>query len=290
MKLSKTDVVWPDWPAPTQVVAFSTTRLGGVSTGDYQQLNLGLHVGDNQAHVATNRARLQHFVGEDTPLVWLHQVHGDAIADAATNVGMGSGMGSVTDSEMGAAATDRIEADACVCAQPNLACVVMTADCLPVLLCNAKGTQVAALHCGWRGLYQGLIGKTRRNYFSDEPVIAWLGPAIGPQSYEVDDAFYQRFVALDAGYASAFYANRSGHYWCDLYAIARYQLHAQGIASVYGGGFDTLSDSRFFSYRQQTNAEKTRGETGGDTGRTETGRMATVIFIQNEGLGKARKG
>lgn len=239
-------LIYPDWNVPAHVTAFTTTVDGGVSEGDCAGLNLGEHVGDNLPHVAENRARLQTHVGKAVKLCWLNQTHSDIVVDLADYHGV-------------------VEGDAAITDQANTACVVMTADCLPVLLCNQTGTKVAALHCGWKGLYQNLIGQTLRDYFADEVVSAWLGPAIGQPSYEVDEGLYQRFIELTPRYQSAFVANRSGHYLFDLTAVARQQLLDAGVVAeaVFGGDFDTFTDPRCYSYRQSP----------------KTGRMASVIYF-----------
>lgn len=238
-------VIRPDWNVPANITAFTTTIDGGVSVGNCAGLNLGKHVGDNPLHVIENRSRLQQYVGTDVKLCWLQQTHSDIIVDLANYHGV-------------------MEGDAAVSEQANTACVVMTADCLPVLLCNQAGTKVAALHCGWKGLYQDLIGKTLREYFADEVVTAWLGPAIGQASYEVDTGLHQRFIELDSCYQSAFSANREGHYLFDLTRIARQQLRANNLVdeNIFGGHFDTFTDPRYYSYRQNP----------------KTGRIATLIF------------
>lgn len=244
--MKEMQVITPSWSVPSSVRAFTTTVLGGVSEGDCASLNVGAHVGDSTHHVAENRSRLQRYVGEEVKLCWLNQTHSDIVLDLSAYHGV-------------------VEADAAVSGQPNVACVVMTADCLPVLICNASGTKVAALHCGWKGLQANLIGKTIQQYFENESVIAWLGPAIGQASYEVDEALHQRFTAEHPAYAAAFTANRSGHYLFDLYAIARQQLQVAGVLSerVSGGHFDTYTDERFYSYRRSA----------------QTGRMASVIYL-----------
>lgn len=240
-------VFTPQWSAPANVVALTTTTQGGVSKGDYATLNLGAHVGDNPQHVNENRQRLQQHIGIGVQLCWLEQTHSDIIINVDSY-------------------TDVTEGDAATTAQRHKACVVMTADCLPVLLCNHAGTRVAALHCGWKGLLHNLIGKTISAYFSGENVIAWLGPAIASASYEVDERLYQRFVATNASYANAFTANRSGHYLFDLYDIARWQLQAAHLAPqhIFGGNFDTFTDAQCFSHRRSSNS----------------GRMASVIYLQ----------
>lgn len=239
----------PDWCAPENVVAFTTTTVGGISEGDCATLNLGTHVNDNPQHVAENRLRLQQQVGEAVELCWLNQTHSDIIIDADNYDSV-------------------VEGDAATARHNNRACVVMTADCLPVLLCNASGTRVAALHCGWKGLHQNLINKTIRTHFDDDDdaVIAWLGPAIGQDSYEVDDGLFQRFVGLDAAHVEAFIANRDGHYLMNLYTIARRQLQNSGVSSahIFGGDFDTFTDSRCFSHRRSP----------------KSGRMASVIYLR----------
>ncbi|PID64370.1 MAG: hypothetical protein CR977_03945 [Gammaproteobacteria bacterium] len=211
--MSALPLITPNWPAPGHISAFTTTTAGGVSSGDCSSFNLGTHVGDNPAHVAANRARLQQHVGEAVQLCWLHQTHSDIIENLNHYQGI-------------------TEADAAVTSQANCACIVMTADCLPVLLCDVLGETVAALHCGWKGLYHDLIGKTLAQYFQGKPVMAWLGPAIAPSSYEVDEALYQRFITNNPVYKSAFAANRPGHYLLDLYAIAGQQLTAAGVAET----------------------------------------------------------
>ncbi len=243
---SQLPIVTPVWQVPRNVKAFMTTVIGGVSEGDCKGLNLGDHVNDNPTHVKANRKILQSAIGAEVELCWLNQTHSDIVVDLSDYQYV-------------------IEADASVTTEKNKACVVMTADCLPVLLCNQSGTKVAALHCGWKGLYQNLIGKTIGRHFTDEPVIAWLGAAIGQHSYEVDEGLYQRFTQLNQNYQSAFINNRSGHYLFDLTEIARQQLHAIGISKqhIFGGNFDTFTDDRFYSYRQNA----------------KTGRMATLVYL-----------
>lgn len=260
-------VFTPRWSAPPTIVALTTTTAGGVSEGDWATLNLGTHVGDNPMHVGENRRRLQSHIGDAVQLCWLRQTHSDIIIDADNYSYAHATGGSDTDTEHDSDVVV-VEGDASTATQTNRACVVMTADCLPVLLCNATGTRVAALHCGWKGLHHDLIGKTLTKHFGRENVIAWLGPAIGKASYEVDDGLYQRFVAQNRDYAAAFTANRAGHYLLDLYAIARLQLQRANVApqQIFGGDFDTLTDARCFSHRRSPNS----------------GRMASVIFIAGD--------
>lgn len=235
----------PGWPAPANVKALSTTRAGGLGVAPFDSLNLGTHVGDDQATVAANRARLRALLPAEP--CWLNQVHGTAVVDLAT-------YGGVPD------------ADAAVSRQPGAVCVVMTADCLPVLLCDRAGTVVGAAHAGWRGLQGGVIEATVRAM--DVPageLMAWLGPAIGPAVFEVGDEVRAAFVADDAAAAAAFSpAVPAGKWLADLYLLARQRLAALGVMGVHGGDACTFTEAaRFFSYRRD--------------GRT--GRMASLVWL-----------
>lgn len=220
----------PDWPAPASVRACVTTRQGGVSLPPFDTFNLGDHVGDDPAAVAQNRLRLS---GEfDIQPAWLKQVHGLAVADADPS--------------------RVVEADASWTDRPGIACTVMTADCLPVLFCDQAGTQVAAAHAGWRGLAGGVLEATLDRF--DVPpaqVLVWLGPAIGPQAFEVGLEVRDAFTAVHPEAARAFVdGERPGKLMADIYALARIRLAARGVTAVYGGGLCTVSDERFFSYRR----------------------------------------
>ncbi|MDX1370787.1 peptidoglycan editing factor PgeF, partial [Pseudomonas sp.] len=165
-----------------------------------------------------------------------------------------------------AAGEEGCEADAAWSGSPGQVCAVMTADCLPVLFANRSGTRVAAAHAGWRGLAAGVLEQTL-GHFADAPgeIVAWLGPAIGPEAFEVGDEVREAFIARHADSASAFTASRPGHWLADIYALARTRLAATGVSQVYGGEFCTYSDSaRFFSYRRDG----------------VTGRMATLIWLE----------
>ena len=246
----------PDWPAPKNVRALQTTRIGGISAVPYDSFNLGDHVGDEPLTVARNRMLLQPLV--PTEPVWLQQVHGVTVIDAAH-------------------ANCLPRADACVSAHPGAVCVVMTADCLPVLLCDQQGSVVGAAHAGWRGLCDGVIEQTV--YAMKVPpatLMAWLGPAIGAQAFEVGEEVRAAFVARQPEAAAAFtpspvrgeggeLAPGEGKKWlADIYQLARLRLHALGITRIYGGGLCTYTDSaRFFSYRRDG----------------VTGRMGTFIWL-----------
>jgi len=239
------ECIQPDWPAPATVRACSTTRDGGVSAGPWRSLNLATHVGDDPSCVTENRARLSVRLGLPDAPQWLDQVHGTGVRLPASD-------------------TDC--ADACVEDRPGRVCVVLTADCLPVLLCNSAGTRVAVAHAGWRGLLAGVLERTAAA-FDDEPgqLLAWLGPAIGPQSFEVGGEVRAAFLAEDLASDALFAANGSGRWLADLYGLARLRLGRCGVGRVTGGGWCTLSEpARFFSYRRDG----------------VTGRMASLIWLQ----------
>ncbi|WP_035061823.1 peptidoglycan editing factor PgeF [Andreprevotia chitinilytica] len=245
--MSANDWIVPDWPAPARVRSLVTTRTGGLSAPPYTSLNLGDHVGDDPAAVAANRARVRQQLPAE-PL-WLTQVHGTHVADALT-------------------APQASEADAIVAHQPGAVCAIMTADCLPVLLCNRNGTVVGAAHAGWRGLCDGVIETTAQSMnVPGEEVLAWLGPAIGPEKFEVGDEVRAAFVANDLAAAQAFKPGaQAGKWLADIYLLARQRLAAIGVTAVYGGDFCTVSDAeRFFSYRRDK----------------ITGRMASLIWLQD---------
>ncbi|MDX1553964.1 MAG: peptidoglycan editing factor PgeF [Marinobacter sp.] len=243
---SELPLIVPDWPAPSWVQAACTTRGGGVSKPPWQSLNLGTHVDDNPEDVAKNRVLLRQWAGPDArSFGWLKQVHGTSVAVLPQP-------GEVT-------------ADASVTNQPGVVCVVMTADCLPVLFCDPSG-QVAAAHAGWRGLCDGVLERTVEHLGNPAGVLAWLGPAIGPDQFEVGAEVREAFLLHDPQAAVAFVPSprHSGRYLADLYELARQRLAAAGVLQVYGGGFCTVADrERFFSYRRDG----------------QTGRMASLIYI-----------
>ncbi|HGA2316498.1 TPA: peptidoglycan editing factor PgeF [Pseudomonas putida] len=223
-------LLFPDWPAPASVRACVTSREGGVSLSPYDSFNLGDHVGDDPVAVAENRRRLS-----DTFAIrpaWLKQVHGLVVADADPAV--------------------VAEADASWTDQPGVACTVMTADCLPALFCDRAGTRVAAAHAGWRGLAGGVLEATLdRLALAPEEVLVWLGPAIGPKAFEVGLEVRDAFTAVHPEAARAFVdGERPGKLMADIYELARIRLAARGVTAVYGGGYCTVSDDRFFSYRR----------------------------------------
>ncbi|MCH8499286.1 MAG: peptidoglycan editing factor PgeF [Marinobacter sp.] len=237
----------PDWPAPPTVHALVTTRQGGVSLPPWDSLNAGDHVADDPAHVAENRRRIAEAAGVPADRIyWLKQVHGVNVVRLPAPAGS--------------------EGDASLATEPGRVCAMMTADCLPVLFCTLDGRRVAAAHAGWRGLCDGVLEQTVAALAAPgDEVMAWLGPAIGPQAFEVGAEVRDAFLKVELEAAAAFApAARSGHYLCDLYLLARQRLAAVGVHQVYGGGLCTWTDAqRFYSFRRDG----------------ATGRMASLIWL-----------
>ncbi|MFJ3046353.1 peptidoglycan editing factor PgeF [Herbaspirillum chlorophenolicum] len=247
------ELLIPEWDAPANIGALATLRAGGYSAHPYGDgegglgLNLGAHVEDDPALVAKNRALLRRLLPQEP--AWLSQVHGTTVEDAET-------------------APPAAQADGCVSALAGAVCVMMTADCLPVLLCDRAGTVVGAAHAGWRGLAAGVLENTvaAMRARGGKDIMAWLGPAIGPEQFEVGaevrEAFMQHDATADAAFRSV--AGRPGKYLADIYHLARLRLNAVGVADIFGGGLCTVSDSRFYSYRRDK----------------ATGRMASLIWLK----------
>jgi len=222
----------PDWKLPANIRAVMTTRPGGESRGTYESFNLAAHVGDDAAAVAGNRRRLRETLDLPAEPAWLEQVHGTEVAVLP--------------------GVDRGPADAAVTFTPGHVCAVLVADCLPVFLASRAGDRVGVAHAGWRGLADGVVEATVAA-LDCEPgtLVAWLGPSIGPDAFEVDDDVRQAFLDRDAGAAGAFRAGRGGRYLADLPAIARRRLAALGIRDVSGGVLCTHADpARFYSFRR----------------------------------------
>jgi len=248
----------PDWPCPANVRAVISTRLGGCSQGKYRGANLGDHVGDDPVAVAANRALLAHHVGIQL-WPWMTQVHGTELLEIGTTVTCGQ------------------VADGAHSRTAGSACAVLTADCLPVLLCDRHGTQVAAVHAGWRGLAAGILERAVKCF--DAPggdVLAYLGPAIGPAHFEVGMDVYQAYRALfsrldyHGDWNNCFRPcpGRAQHFLADLYGLARLTLACAGVHQVYGGQYCTYGDGdRFYSYRRDG----------------VTGRMVSAIWLTADG-------
>jgi len=233
----------PDWPAPRRVRAFVTTRSGGVSEGEYATLNLGRSSGDDPARVERNRALVRDLLPAEP--MWLAQVHGTDVARADAFRIEPERTGEYRMPEPP-------KADACFADRPGQVCVVLTADCMPVFFCDAAGTRVAVAHAGWRGMAAGVRENTLAAMgVGAAHVLAWMGPAIGPDAFEVGPEVREAFLARDPGAEAAFRDGRLGKHMADLYALARRRLEAAGVRSVHGGGFCTYHDAeRFFSYRR----------------------------------------
>ena len=249
----KSACIVPDWRGlPPGVGALSSTRRGGVSIGPYDDgadgggLNLGLHVGDEAAAVEQNRARLQAALpGAPT---WLNQVHGARVVDAAAVDGVP-------------------DADASFTTRPGVVCAIMTADCLPVLFADRAGSVVGAAHAGWRGLAQGVLQNTvmRMREAGAGDITAWLGPAIGPEAFEVGAEVRAAFADADPAAAAAFAARPGGKYLADIYLLARLALAGCGVSQASGGSFCTVREAdRFYSYRRDR----------------VSGRMASMVWIR----------
>ncbi len=245
--------ITPSWVAPASVRAFTTTRLGGFSQGPYQGLNLASHVGDDPLLVRQNRRLLAVEAALAAEPFWLTQVHGTCVLDHPA----GLVQSALEDSVLP-------KADASVAFEPAQVCAVLTADCLPVLLCNRTGTKVAALHAGWRGLCAGIIEATVERLMIDpENLMAWLGPAMSVKHYEVGAAVFDSFKADE--HAIGFVKTGTDKWHCNLYALARKRLKDLGLCAnaISGGDYCTYADPRFYSYRRLG----------------VTGRMATMIWL-----------
>jgi YfiH family protein len=235
----------PDWPAPANVKALQTKRLGGISAAPYDLLNLGAHVGDDSRAVTYNRQLLEPLMPSEP--VWLEQVHGTTVVNAD--------------------ATGCLpQADACIARHRGAVCVVMTADCLPVLLCDDEGAVVGAAHAGWKGLAKGVIEETvKAMNIAPHKLMAWLGPAISQEAFEVGEDVRGMFVGQDARATEAFIpSHKHGKFQGDIYLLAHQRLHALGVDRIYGGNYCTfLQKDEFFSYRRDG----------------VTGRMGTFIWL-----------
>lgn len=241
--------ITPNWGAPGNIKALTTTRLGGVSGDVFSSLNLGDHVGDSAEDVAQNRLQLLQSLSLEQAQ-WLQQVHSTKTVKAQTD-------GSVP------------EADACWSDEPGLACIVMTADCLPVFFCDSHGTQVAVAHAGWRGLLDGVLESTLAVFADMGSVHCWLGPAIGPNAFEVGAEVRGAFITQNSHAVAAFkpVVGKEHKYLADLYQLARLRLSLAGVPDTQISSCDlctyTDAEQRFFSYRRDG----------------QTGRMASLIWI-----------
>ena len=224
-----------DWKLPPGVRAAFTTRQGGVSAAPWDSFNLAMHVGDNAAHVAANRARLRELLSLRAEPAWLNQVHGVVVSDADV-----------------ASSSAPPLADAAISARPGVGCVVMVADCLPVLLASRDGARIAATHAGWRGLAAGVLEQTVRSMgVPARQLLAWLGPCISREHFEVGEEVREEFVKQDACASAFFDKNARGRWQADLVGLAKRRLSALGVEDISGGTWCTFADrERFYSHRR----------------------------------------
>lgn len=243
--------IYPTWQVPSHIHALCTTRMGGVSQAPFDSLNLGDHVGDNPNDVLQNRTLLQKAANLPHAPVYLNQTHSTKVL------------------RLPLAENADLNADAVYTNQANQVCLVMTADCLPVLFCSQDGTEIAAAHAGWRGLCDGMLEETVAQFLSpSEQIKVWLAPAIGQSAFQVGEEVAEQFCAVDSQAKSAFVLDpsTSGKFLGNLYQIARQRLNKLGITDISGGEYCTYSDSeQFFSYRRDK----------------QTGRMATLIWRES---------
>jgi YfiH family protein len=231
------------WDAPSTIRAGTSTRLGGHSLPPFDTLNLALHVGDVSETVRLNRSRLSELLKLPSTPVWLEQVHGNRI---------------VTESDL-----DNNIADGIYSEKAGVVCVIMTADCVPLLLCNTSGTKIAAVHAGWRGFCAGVIDKALALFGKDE-VQAWIGPHIGADHYEVGDDVRSACLHKYPQLAHAFQPNQRGRWQANLETMVRHSLAGTGVKSIFSSNYCTYSEAdKFYSYRRNP----------------QTGRTASMIWM-----------
>lgn len=239
--------IWANWPV-NNIKAFTTTRKGGVSKFPFASFNLAQHVGDNIFHVEKNRQLLIEYFNLPSAPLYLNQIHSTSVISLPYT-------------------KKNIDADAVYTNQPNQVCAVMTADCLPLLVTNKEGNEVAAIHAGWRGLCNGIIENTINMFDSARnEIYVWLGPAISQKAFQVGEEVREQFVSYNQDAISAFKKDElhNGKYFADLFKLAEQRLHALGITNIFGGDHCTFTENEnFFSYRKEKN----------------TGRMLSLIWI-----------
>ncbi|PJC85053.1 peptidoglycan editing factor PgeF [Vibrio sp. HA2012] len=239
------DIIVPGWKVPGHIKAISTTKVGGISLPPFDGLNLGMHVGDDPNVVKTNRDMLVRYNCLPATPVWLDQTHSTVVARIDTPQDV------------------PVQADGAISSAAKVVCCVMTADCLPILLTDIEGSQVAAVHAGWRGLANGIIENAVRQF--DKPVLAWLGPAIGANAFEVGHDVFEAFTSHDPIAEWAFRSKGNGKYLADMFLLATQRLKAAGVKDVVDSGLCTYSDPKhFYSYRREG----------------ITGRQASLIWIE----------
>ena len=255
MKADQGEIRWlaANWHAPPHIHAGTSMRYGGISSPPYDQLNLAMHINDDQHRVHVNRERLTRQLKLPTEPVWLNQVHGKNVIQIGSQVGL----------EL----TDKT-ADGCYSTEANIVCVVMTADCLPLLLCNDEGTHVSAVHIGWRGFSQNIITAALDKFTCPhDNIIAWLGPCISADHYEIDATIYNATRKIFAGAEECFIGTRMGHWLMDLKQLVRMQLLTLGVKNTHTSPYCTYTDkTQFFSHRRDGT----------------TGRMASLIWMDSQ--------
>ncbi|MGP8306953.1 peptidoglycan editing factor PgeF [Vibrio sp. YIC-376] len=240
-------IIVPNWPAPKNVKAFASTRVGGFSTGLYHGLNVGAHVGDDLSLVEKNRDWLVQQAEMPSVPIWLNQTHSTIVTQVSEPT------------------SHVLDADGVFTRSRNIVCSAMTADCLPVIFTNTQGTQVAAVHAGWRGLSNGIVENALAMFSGD--VMAWLGPAIGPQAFEVGEDVLQAFVDFDSQAEQAFTPRDiKGKWFADMSKLATQRLNKAGVTQVFDSGLCTYQNQQdFYSYRRDG----------------VTGRQATFIWLED---------
>ncbi len=244
--------VIPNWPAPSNVHAVSTTRIDGYSDAPFAGFNLSKSAGDTTTAVEQNRKQLQHDLKLPAAPVWLKQVHSNDVVH----------INDIND------ANNTPIADAAIASQPHRVCTVLTADCLPLLVCNRQATEIAAIHAGWRGLLSGVIQATiMQMHSAPADLMVWLGPAIGPEVFELNHEIRLDFVQANPQNSANFY-QRGDSWFADIYGLAKVALQSCNVHAIYGGDYCTYTQAeQFFSYRR-------------DQG--NTGRMASLIWLTHE--------
>lgn len=241
-----------EWPAPSNIRATTTLRTGGHSKGPFSSFNLGYHVNDDPQSVRYNHEKLIRELDLLTPPYWLNQIHGTHAVQIEPTLPTNT----------------TLTADASFTQHPNLVCAIMTADCVPILLCNKKGTLVAAIHAGWKGLLGDIIAKTINSLpCSPNDLMAWIGPAIGPDHFEINETIYNSFIQKNSVLKEAFFQPTPQQWYADLFTLTRLILNQNQIKEIFGGHWCTYREhDLFFSHRRD----------GGITGR-----MATLIWLEN---------
>ena len=239
---------WAEWQAPAWIRAGISTRFGGYSLHPYEGLNIGSHVGDDIEHVKANRLYLKKLLDLPSEPLWLNQEHGIHIIEAGQS--------------------DNYNADGIYTDQPGKVCVIMTADCVPLLICDSQGKRIAAIHVGWRGFSAGIVSEMigRFNDINNE-LLVWIGPHISMENYEVGEDVYQACISRDLALKKAFTENNNGRWNASLELMIRHELSAQRVSHISSSGKCTFAlKHEFFSYRRDKN----------------TGRMASLIWIDSK--------